>query len=198
MTANLSDVHYLTHKPAAPLSRFVDYLWSLSDAPRHAQERIVATGTQELVINLQENAFDIRRAGEEAHAQRLSGAMVSGAYSRYFVIDTRAHASLLGVHFRAGGAGPVLGVPPGELADRHADLEVLWGGAARELRDQLGEASNVHPANGLLRSVPSGTRFRCFQWLSTDSAVEQPRSPAERQSPDARATVKFIQDTRHP
>jgi len=136
-------VLYVTHKPAFPLSRFVDYLWWLSDTPVHARERIVPTGTQELVINLHENAFDIHRASDAPHARRLSGAMVSGAYGRYFVIDTRAHASLLGVHFLPGAAWPVLGIPPGELADEHADLEGLWGGTARELREQLGEAASL-------------------------------------------------------
>jgi AraC-like DNA-binding protein len=136
-------VPYVTHKPAAPLSSFVDYLWWLSDKPAHARERIVPTGTQELVINLHENAFDIRGAGDEAHARQLSGAMVSGAYGRYFVIDTRAHASILGAHFLPGAAWPVLGIPPGELAGTHAELELLWGATARELRDQLGAAESL-------------------------------------------------------
>jgi AraC-like DNA-binding protein len=139
----LARVPYVTYKPASPLSSFVEYLWWLSDQPAHPRERIVPTGTQELVINLHEDAFDIRRAGDAPPARQLSGAMVSGAYGKYFVIDTRAHASILGVHFMPGAAWPVLGMPPGELADEHADLEVLWGATARELRDQLGEAASL-------------------------------------------------------
>jgi hypothetical protein len=104
----------------------VDYLWWLSETPRHPQERVVATGTQELVINLHEDVFEVRGSGQR-DARRFAGAMVSGAYSRYFVVETRAHASLLGVHFKTGGAWSILGVPPGELADMHVDLELLWG-----------------------------------------------------------------------
>jgi AraC-like DNA-binding protein len=62
---------------------------------------------------------------------------VSGAYRRCFVIETRAHASIVGVHFRPGGAQPVLGVPPGALADRHVALESLWQRSAIELRERL-------------------------------------------------------------
>ena len=98
------------------------------------------TGTQELVINLHENAFEIRAEEDEPQALKLSGAMVSGAYAKYFVIDTRAHTSILGVHFLPGAAWPILGIPPGELAGTHAELELLWGTTARELRDQLGAA----------------------------------------------------------
>jgi len=103
----------------------------------------VPTGTQELVINLETNAFDIRRANEQACPQRFSGAMVSGCYSQYFVIDTRAHANLLGVHFKPGGARPILGLPVGALADAHVDLDRLWGPIAQELRERLAHASGT-------------------------------------------------------
>jgi AraC-like DNA-binding protein len=97
----------------------------------------MANVTQELVINLHEDCFDIWGAAGDVRGQRLSGAMVAGAYSRYFVIDTRAHVSLLGVHFKPGSAWPVLGAPPGELADTHTELDALWGQTARQLRERL-------------------------------------------------------------
>jgi len=121
----------------------VDYLWWLSDVPVHLQERIVPTGTQELVINLETDAFDIRGVGDDGVARRYSGAMVSGAYGKHFIIDTRAHADLLGVHFKPGAAGAILGVPPGKLADQHVDLDLLWGRPARELRERLGNISST-------------------------------------------------------
>jgi len=140
------------HQPAEPLSRFVDYLWWLSDRPAHARERIVPTGTQELVINLDADVFDIRSAESDGSARRFSGAMVSGCYGKYFVIDTRAHANLLGVHFRPGGARAILGLPLGEIADQHVDLDVLWGPVARELRDRVGRASSTHERFRIVQS----------------------------------------------
>lgn len=125
------------HAPAAPLSAFVANLWSLSDAPSHAKERILPSGTLELVVNLSEDEFRIYDTTAGERFQRFSGAMVSGAYDRYFVIDTAAHASIIGVHFKPGGAWPFLGVPAGALGANHLDLETLWGTAARELREAL-------------------------------------------------------------
>jgi AraC-like DNA-binding protein len=68
---------------------------------------------------------------------------VSGAHQRYFVVDTREHASIVGVHFRPGGALPFLGVSPGELANSHVDLEALWGRTATELREKLCTATTT-------------------------------------------------------
>lgn len=143
-------VPFVKYRPAGPLSRFVDYIWWLSDVPAHDQERIVPTGTQELVINLDADGFDIRRALADGGATRCSGAMVSGAYRKHFVIDTRAHADLMGVHFKPGAAGPILGTPPGKLADQHVDLDLLWGASARRLRDRLGDASSLQKRFELL------------------------------------------------
>jgi AraC-like DNA-binding protein len=125
---------YLRHPPAPALAAHVAELWSLADAPPHGAERILPTGTLELVINL---ADDELRIYDGTAIRRYPGALVSGAYHAHFGIDTREHASVIGVHFRPGGARPFLGVPPGELADRHVDLATLWGPRAAELRERL-------------------------------------------------------------
>ena len=70
-------------------------------------------------------------------ASASRGGVVSGTYRRFFVIDTAEEASLLGVHFRPGGAFPFFAVPMNELVDTHVDLETLCDRWARELRDRL-------------------------------------------------------------
>jgi AraC-like DNA-binding protein len=138
-------VQYFCHRPSPPLDQFVAYLWMLHDTPDHSRERIVASGTLELVLNLRDDEFRIQRSSESERYERYSGAIVSGAYGGAgFVIDTRQHASVAGVHFKPGGARPFIGMPPGELADRHIDLETLWGrAAAGELRERLCAAATV-------------------------------------------------------
>jgi AraC-like DNA-binding protein len=129
-------MEYRTYMPGPPLADLVAYMWALRDVPVHSQERIAPSGTLELVVNLNDDALRIYDPRFEASRQ-YSGAVVSGAYRRFFVIDTRDHASIVGVHFKPGGALQFLGVPPGELADRHVDLEMLWGRSAFELRERL-------------------------------------------------------------
>jgi AraC-like DNA-binding protein len=129
-------MQYLVHRPGPRLGSLVESLWLLTDAPAHGRERIVPSGTVELVFNLHEDEF---RIGESAGGKerRYRGAMVSGCYSEAFDIDTRAHNLVLGVHFKPGGAGSVLGVPTSELANEHVGLEDIWGASATELRDRL-------------------------------------------------------------
>lgn len=126
---------YRSHIPGPPLDRFIERFWCLSDAPAHAREHILPSGTLELVINLAGDAFHIH--DPQGRCRRFSGATVSGAYRRFFAIDTREHASVVGVHFRPGGAAPFIGAPAGAIAGAHIDLDAVWGRQAGELREQL-------------------------------------------------------------
>lgn len=113
--------------------------------PAHAKECVVPTGTLELIVNLVDD--EVRIYDAAGRCQSGSGTAVAGAYRRPFMFDTRENASAVGVHLGPGYAGAVLGVPPGELLDRHVDLEALWGRRARELRDGRADRgpARVHP-----------------------------------------------------
>lgn len=113
---------YRSYTPQQPLGDFVERLWLCSDAPPHSRERILPSGTIELVVNLREDEIRIYDPSHPDRCTRMSGATVSGPYSRFFVIDPLQHASILGVHCRPGGAFPFLGVPAGELADTHVQF----------------------------------------------------------------------------
>jgi AraC-like DNA-binding protein len=153
-------MNYLSRSPAPVLAGSVEYIWQLSDAPAHAREKILPSGTLELVINLHENEFRIYDVDTARPPRRFSGAIASGAYQHPFVIDTREHAGIVGVHFRPGGALPFLGALPSELSDLHVDLDALWGHAATELRERLCEAGT--PEQRLLIVEQTLTaRLRC-------------------------------------
>jgi AraC-like DNA-binding protein len=117
---------YRHHTPRPPLSEFVELLWLFErPAPAHDSERVLPTGTVELVINL---------------GGRTAGgfdAVVAGPHSRFFVLDTGGPASVIGAHFKPGGAFAFLGLPVGELCNQHVPLEALWGERAHELRERL-------------------------------------------------------------
>jgi AraC-like DNA-binding protein len=136
---------YLSYTPRAPLNEFVERIWLVSGAQSPRKERILPSGTVELVVNLREDRVQIDRTAQSADARSFSGAVVSGTYSGAFIIDAMQHAAMMGVHFRPGGAFAVLGVPSSELANAHVDLAALWSEAsARELRGRLCAAA-THP-----------------------------------------------------
>ncbi len=91
----------------------------------HAAERLLPTGTVELVINLREDQPDFRLP------------VVAGPHSESTILDTRHTLSVIGVHFRPGGAFPFLGMPASELHNQEVALDTLWGARAAELRERL-------------------------------------------------------------
>lgn len=129
---------YRTYIPQPPLSEFVELFWSYEGYnPPHARERVVPTGTMQLIIGLHDDGLRVYDPRDYRQSQSFGGSLVSGAHSRYVVIDTAGQASTLGIHFRPGGAYPFLGLPADELRDVDAPLEALWGAKATELRQRL-------------------------------------------------------------
>jgi AraC-like DNA-binding protein len=130
-----------SYAPAPPLGDFVEQFWLCSGTTAHPRAQLLPNGTIELVVNLREDQIRIQDPTRPDRCQQHSGAVVAGAYGGSFVSEYTPHASIVGVHFRPGGASPFLGVPAGELADMHVDLEALWGRPAAELRERLCEAA---------------------------------------------------------
>jgi len=151
--------------PAPPLSEFVERLWMFDcNSPAHARERLLPMGTVELVINLrQDSPFRF---------------VVAGPYSEWTILETHDTRSVIGVHFKPGGAFPFLTVPAGELHNRDVSLDQLWGAArACELRERILAAGNVQAKfavleRGLLRAARSFDRHRAVRF-----ALEQFRRP---------------------
>jgi AraC-like DNA-binding protein len=134
-------VLHLAHSPGPPLSEFVECFWLLAGAQTPRKERILPSGTIELVINLREDEMRIHDPTRSERYKRFSGAILSGTYSKVFICDAMQHESIVGVHFKPGGAFPFLGVAANELADAHTDLADLWGRSALELRVRLCEVT---------------------------------------------------------
>lgn len=132
---------YYSHLPQPPLSDFVNSIWLYQGySAAHQLERILPDGSLELVINLQENNIRVYDRQNPVRFESFSGSVIVGPQTEFFVIDTACQQATMGVHFKAGGAFPFLGVPASELLGRHLSLETLWGEAATVLREQLLEA----------------------------------------------------------
>ena len=165
-------MRFISHKPCAFLAGFVDNLWLYEGyEAEHSNERILPTGTIELVINLREDQLRIYDAEEPNRCSRFSGAIVSGAYGKGFISDSEEEAFIMGVHFKPGGAFPFLGLPAGDLADTHVDLEMLWGFSTNSLRMQLCEASTAAERFHLLEDALIGHLFRPLEHHSAVSTA---------------------------
>ena len=111
------------YRPKSPLSKFVDSFWLYEGyEPEHKTERILPTGTLELVINLRHNELRFHDAERPGNCSRFSGAVVSGAHGRSF--EPMEERFIMGIHFKPGGAFPFLGLPAGDLADTHVESNI--------------------------------------------------------------------------
>ena len=128
------------HLPSNGLKAFVVDLWLYRGYEgAHSHERILPSGTFEIVFNLREDQLRIYSSSDTTNCRVFSGAVVSGPYAGTFLSDKTEEASLLGVHFRPGGAAPFLGAHAGEFLNTHVDLANLWGSSATFLREALCE-----------------------------------------------------------
>ncbi|HVS12630.1 MAG TPA: helix-turn-helix domain-containing protein [Thermoanaerobaculia bacterium] len=155
--------------PRPPLDRFVAGLWLVEGYHTpNARERLLPTGTVELVVNLGEDRMRIYDGEDVARTTLLDGAVVCGAHSRSFVIDAEEQQRVVGVHFRPGGAYPFLGARVDEVENLHLSLEDLWGARARALRERLGAEADPRAR---LRLLESALLERAFRPLEQHPAV---------------------------
>lgn len=132
---------YRVYIPRPPLSDFVGMFWFYGGyAPAHARERVLPDGSMDLIISLRDEGLRVFDRQNIDRCRSLDVCVVTGARSRFSIVDTAGQAPSMGVHFKPGGAFLFLGFPAGELRDAHVPLEAVWGAAAVELRERLLEA----------------------------------------------------------
>ncbi|HEY3740659.1 MAG TPA: AraC family transcriptional regulator [Bryobacteraceae bacterium] len=136
---------FLHVHPKPPLSKHVEVLWyHESYSPGSPRERLLPTGTLEIVIDLTDQPSRIfRDENDSSGVAAFRSSVVSGPQSRYFVLDTSAPQTVAGIHFAPGGAARFFREPLSELRDRHLSLDDLWGhSASSSLRDRILDASS--------------------------------------------------------
>jgi hypothetical protein len=128
----------IRHRPTGPLARYVDQFWYRQGSfPGRRRERALPTGCVDLTFNLLDDSLRVFAGAQDREGVSCRHSIVHGAQSRYFVLDAKREVHVVGVHFRPGGGGVLLGIPADALTDQHVALEDLWGERARLLRERL-------------------------------------------------------------
>jgi AraC-like DNA-binding protein len=128
-------------RPAPPLDRYIECLWwSHRDEPQDDREHMLPSGAAQLLFALHETPIPYRCA-ETSSA--WSGSIVHGPQSSDYVAGAKPKGGIVGVSFRPGGAGAVLGASMAEVADRHVALDAIWGARSVDLRHKLMSAADA-------------------------------------------------------
>jgi AraC-like DNA-binding protein len=148
--------------PAAPLNEYVGWLWCFSDYyPDHERQFVLPDGTFELIINLEDRPRKLFDRHNFTRHRSFRRGWISGTQREYLVIDALPGSSMIGAHFKPGGAGPFVGLPADELCDQVVELDALWGNGAWEWRDRLLAAMNPLEKLTLLEQL---LLQRLLQW----------------------------------
>lgn len=132
---------YRTYHPRAPLCEFVKLFWYYEGYTQpHAKERIMPDGSMQVIIDLREDQIRIYDRENPERCDRYPGAVFTGPRSQFEIIDTAGQASVMGIHFRSGGAARFLRMPLNELQNQVVSLDCLWGKAGTDFRTRVLEA----------------------------------------------------------
>ncbi|MBZ5617340.1 MAG: helix-turn-helix transcriptional regulator [Acidobacteriia bacterium] len=142
--------------PSPRLAQAVECFWTIRHAGPEVQHRVVPDGCADILFT--------RHHGSVAIA-------AVGPMTSYRDYPLRDGELLVGVRFHPGMWTAHLGVPGDRVTDEIVPLDGLWGSRARELRDQLAEASSLQQWTGLFEaSVPSiertGPVERALAWMA--------------------------------
>lgn len=144
----------IRHIPALPLKRHVDcFWWSCRESAQSCREHMLPSGRAQWVIALHDDPILCwpRPPSEEVIEWR--GQLLHGPQHRYYVAGPKPAGGVVGVSFRPGWAGAVLGVPMSELTDLHVSLGDLWGREGEVLRERLMEVAEPTSMFRILETV---------------------------------------------
>lgn len=137
-------MNHCLYKPSALLSEFVQCFWYWEGAPiTHTKERLMPTGEACIIFNLRDEPIRIYDWKDPERVETFSKAVLSGARSEPFVIDTMQQEQVFGIQFRAGGLFPFFRAPSSEVANRDVSLDCIWNSSATTMRERLLEAQNI-------------------------------------------------------
>jgi len=137
----------LRYRPSLPLNAAVDCIWlSRREEAFGHLEHMLPSGTAQLVIALHDESIAWMHPQDDAEWQFWKRGVLHGPQTRYYLTGPKPIGTVLGVSFRPGMAGALLGIPISEICDAHVPLDALWGSRFVELHDQLKSAASASHA----------------------------------------------------
>jgi AraC-like DNA-binding protein len=169
---------YLTRVPAAPLSHFVELLWFYENLETdHAKEKLLPDASMELIIDLSEGPKKLYDNRDLERFSVYNRCWVSGMQRQFIVLGVEQGSSMMGAHFRTGGAAPFFGFPLSELSGNVVELDLIWKREILALREQLLETPSPEGKFDLLEAyLVARAQSRLEPDLAVSAALQTLRS----------------------
>jgi AraC-like DNA-binding protein len=128
----------IRYRPSAPLNRYVEtFWWSHRDRAGEYSEHMLPSGSVHMIFALHQEPIICVPGSSPRDSLSWSGAIVHGPQWSYFKTAPKPAGTTVGIAFRAGMAGGILGFPISELTDCHVSVAAVWGARGHELRERL-------------------------------------------------------------
>ena len=133
---------YKMHIPQPPLAQFVECLWYVSGTTPYNREKVLPTKTIELMFNLG-SPHRVYHKPDGDSFSLYKESWISGLHTEHILMEATAETNMLGVRFKPGGAYPFFDLPLAEIRNQIVDMDLIWGRAVDEIRQQLYEADTL-------------------------------------------------------
>ncbi len=129
-------------------------IWYVEGWMPYQREKILPTGTVELIVNLA-SPYRVIVPAEPGRESVSKEVWVAGFQTGYLLNQaTSPWVNTIGVSFKPGGAYPFFHFPISELNDRVIELDLIWGDRAQQIRERVLQAESIseklHTMEGIL------------------------------------------------
>jgi AraC-like DNA-binding protein len=142
------------HIPSPPLGQHVEWLWYYDDfQPDHDREHVLPQGAFDLMFNLEDRPRKLYDRDNAGRFNSFKRGWLSGAHEEFLIIDALPRSSMIGAHFKPGGAARFLVPPAGELCRQVVEVDALWGAGIWEWRERLLAAPDARGKFGVFEQM---------------------------------------------
>jgi AraC-like DNA-binding protein len=126
--------------PHPALRPFIKKLWVSAHAglpSGYGREHVIPTGEMHLVFRLSATPLRIFNGAEDCQGKGYSSAVIGGPRVSFYCKDIGLSAYTVGAQLHAGVGEYLFGATAADLADRHTNLDDVWGFKAELAREAL-------------------------------------------------------------
>jgi AraC-like DNA-binding protein len=128
---------YRIHIPAPPLSNFIEHFFYYEGyKAEHQMEKFLPDGSMDLLIDLTETSKKLFHNEEGTSYTTYKKSWMSGMKTEYILIDASV-SSMIGIHFKPGGAWPFFSLPVAELNNMTIETDIFWNTEIHSIRDAI-------------------------------------------------------------
>lgn len=132
MTFKLFPIQHPALKP------YIEAIWYIDQQVPYGREKILPTGTIELIINFS-SPFHLIDKRDPTEFFAAKNSWLVGLQTEYQINEITGYSHMLGIRFKPGGIAPFFPHPASDFHNQTVPLDAIWGNFADELREQIHE-----------------------------------------------------------